>query len=464
VCVIPSVTGELEGPSDVDMIILARLIYVLLSQLLLCGFFIYNYIVFFQTDKIVAGSVGIASAILAISFTLGKLLPTNSLLLLQDYVYFIYKHIRLWILFVTALWLVSIGWTYQMSNDVFGRLIYVKNLQESLARVAQDRISLPDPEVLATAFSEFPNRREVPFLLGRSSRLLYLAGRPDIFRTFQRTFFEKLEIDAVIQKLCRERKSHSRDDNITFLLSIIGEAYAPVAGLAPVEHQRDVQAIIDKFTAFHAALLDCRKGSFEAQFQFIKFEDTINDLSSSIGLSKPYDVDAELNAFELQLARPSQQAILEFWQSHGAQEYLDFQSYRLISALNEEYRHDPDSDLQRERVETIKRILSFYETLLLLRQGSLKSGEVEWSSPPYKLTLFYAFMLDANARTLVWEDVATLFTTSPSIKTAMSEFTNRRVFEEFRFPRGWYAGTPLDFSLNGSAVADKINSWLRTDW
>ena len=50
------------------------------------------------------------------------------------------------------------------------------------------------------------------------------------------------------------------------------------------------------------------------------------------------------------------------------------------------------------------------------------------------------------------------------VKDAMREFTSRKVFDEFRSPRGWFAGTPLDFKLNGSAATDKVNSWLKMDW
>jgi hypothetical protein len=452
------------GSPGPDMRISARLVFVLASQLLLLGFLAYNYVVFFQPDKIVAGAVGIASAIFAIALALAKLLPANSVALFQDYVYFIYRNIGVWVLIAAVSWLVSIGWSYQKRNDVFGRLIYVKNLQESLAQGALDRVSLPDPAVLATAFSKFPNRREVPFLLVRSSRLLYQAGRQDIFRSFQREFLEKLKLDEIVQKLCGEENKHPRHDGITFLLSIMGEAYAPKAGLPPVEHRKDVQEIIDKFTLFHNLVAECRRESLEAQFQLIKFEDEINDLSGSIELPKSYKIEKELDAFEVRLKAASRKAVLEFWQSHGAQEYLDFLSYRLIAKVNEENHQDPKLDAQPARAESIQLILESYGKLLLLRQSSLQSGDVEWSTPPYKLTLFYAFMIDAKVQTLVWKDVVELYTSSSSIEAAMAEFTNRKVFEEFRSPRGWYAGTPLDFRLNGSAVSDKINTWLKSDW
>lgn len=162
---------------------------------------------------------------------------------------------------------------------------------------------------------------------------------------------------------------------------------------------------------------------------------------------------------EKQLSGSNHQRILEFWQSHGAQEYLDFLAYRLITQINEEKSPNPDQ-VASQTTDVIR----LYERLLLLRQRALKAGEVQWSAPPQKLTLFYAFMLDANLRTLVWADMADLFEANPAIKNVLNEFTNRKIFEEFRSPRGWFAGTPLDFNLNGSAAVEKVNAWLKTDW
>jgi hypothetical protein len=77
------------------MILGARLGFVLLSQLLAIGFVLYNWVVFFETDKIVAGLFSIVSAVIAIALAGAKWLPGNTLALFQDYAYFILKHIRL---------------------------------------------------------------------------------------------------------------------------------------------------------------------------------------------------------------------------------------------------------------------------------------------------------------------------------------------------------------------------------
>jgi hypothetical protein len=100
----------------------------------------------------------------------------------------------------------------------------------------------------------------------------------------------------------------------------------------------------------------------------------------------------------------------------------------------------------------------------LLRQGALRSGDVAWQASPFKLNIFYAFMLEANLHVLVWDDVVPLFRSHPLVVKATQELTDRKVFDEFRQPKGWYAGTPLDFGLNGSGLNDKINAWLKTEW
>lgn len=438
-----------------------RLTFVLLSQVLLIGFLIYNYVVFFETDKIVLGFVGVLTAVFAIGATLVKLLPSNSVTLLQDYAYFLFKKINIFFWLTAVVWLLSVGWTYMRSNDLIGRLVYVKSLQDSMSNGTFDLVSFPNPDVLAKAFSQFPGRREVPFLLERSARLLYQAGRPDIFRAFQRSFLERVDVPKVVDMLCEEKTSHIRHDSLSFLLSITAEAYPQPPDDQEANKLKATKQLLEKYIDLHDRVAKCHESSLEAQFQLIKFEDEINDLEADAGNSNPnrYDIKLALANLEKQLSGSNHQRILEFWQSHGAQEYLDFLAYRLITQINEEKSPNPDQ-VASQTTDVIR----LYERLLLLRQRALKAGEVQWSAPPQKLTLFYAFMLDANLRTLVWADMADLFEANPAIKNVLNEFTNRKIFEEFRSPRGWFAGTPLDFNLNGSAAVEKVNAWLKTDW
>ena len=127
-----------------------RLTFVLLSQVLLIGFLIYNYVVFFETDKIVLGFVGVLTAVFAIGATLVKLLPSNSVTLLQDYAYFLFKKINIFFWLTAVVWLLSVGWTYMRSNDLIGRLVYVKSLQDSMSNGTFDLVSFPNPDVLAS--------------------------------------------------------------------------------------------------------------------------------------------------------------------------------------------------------------------------------------------------------------------------------------------------------------------------
>jgi len=53
-------------PLNVTVAVVSDLYYVLLSQVILIGFLLYNYVLFFETDKIVGGTIGIVSALLAI--------------------------------------------------------------------------------------------------------------------------------------------------------------------------------------------------------------------------------------------------------------------------------------------------------------------------------------------------------------------------------------------------------------
>jgi hypothetical protein len=431
------------------------LYYVLLSQVLFIGFLLYNYVLFFETDKIVGGTIGIVSALLAIVGVIAKLVPAGSSKLFVSYIFFLCRNLLRWIFVTSFLWLAVVAWSYRMSNDVFGRILYVKYIHDALDRGSFDLVSLPDANVLASAFSMFPNRREIPFLLTRSSRLLFLANRTDIFRSFQKSFLSHLDTDRILTDLCNGEQA-PRHDGLTFLLSVAGEAYSSKAGLQGDEHQKDIASVLEKMAKYVRPVEQCRKGSLEAQFQLIKFKKFMDEISEQ----NRYDVKVALASFDRALASAEQGAVLKFWQSHAAQEYLDFQSYNLISNLNQS--GDPASKDNAEN--TIKSAMLNFEKLLLLRQGALRSGDVAWEASPFKLNIFYAFMLEANLHVLVWDDVVPLFRSHPLVVKATQELTDRKVFDEFRQPKGWYAGTPLDFGLNGSGLNDKINAWLKTEW
>ena len=434
--------------------------FVLFSQVAFLGFAFYNYVVFFETDKIVLGFVAILSAVVALGGALAKFLPANSSLLLQNYMYLLLKHLRLLVLITCFVWLICVGWTYRMSNDLVGRLVYVKHLQESLSRGTLDLISMPDPELLASAFSRFPDRREVPFLLGRSSRLLFQAGRADLFRAVQRAFLEKLDLGEIVHRLCETKKTHPKHDSLSFLIAITGEAYSPNEKLQGEEKTKDSGEVLNSYVGIHDLVARCPELTLETKFELIKLKDVINDLRAELGLQAAYDVDAELEKFELEISGTHLDKILDFWQSHGAQEYLDFSAYRLIDRTNSAVQAGSGT----QTADSVDKIIKLYETLLLVRQSGLRSGEIQWSAPPQRLTLFYAFMLDARLSTLVWPDVASLFQSNSQIKNSVAELTNRKAFEQFRTPNGWFAGTPLDYTLNGSATLEKINSWLKIDW
>jgi len=446
------------------MTVPVSLLFILVSQVLFLGAGAYMYVVYFQTDKLVGGTLGIVTAVSAILVGVHRLLPSNLRDLVGSYIQSVFDNIGLWLLATIGIWIALIGWSYEMRSDMFGRLIYVRRIQEAIDRGALDRISLPNTAALASAFSTFPDRREVPVLLSRSSRLLYQAGRTDIFRSFQRSFFDQLDINSIVAKVCRQHARPARHDGLTFLTTIAAEAYWPKLSTSDPDYRSEVQTIVGKLGTLIALVQSCRKDVLDAQMQLIKLYDAINDMLESAGLPAAYDIEAELRKLEQALAGQNQQAILDFWQSHGAQDYLDLRAYLLIRHVKTQYDRDNKFEQSDEATAAIKQALKHFETLLLLRQGSVRLGDVIWSTPPFKLTLFYAFMLEANLDTLVWDDQIALFRHVPMVRQSMTEFANRKVFDEFRSARGWYAGTPLDFSLNGNALTDKINAWLKNDW
>jgi hypothetical protein len=440
----------------------AGLVFVLLSQLLAIALAAYSWIVFFQTDKIVTGAVGILSAVGAILVAGSKLLPASFLDKFQSYAYFVLKNLQ-WFLVGTALfWVITSAWVYAMRNDLAGRLLYVNEIQQSLSHGALDRVSLPDAKTLAIAFQRFPDRREVPVLLQRSARLLYQTGRADIFRSFQADFLSHIDIPSVIDRLCHDQKRHPRHDSMSFLLTLAGEAYTADTNLTGDAKKQNAENVIAQLKTIHDGVSACKILSLETQFQLIKFEDDLNELIDMSTGRGHFDIKNKLQEFEKRLYGPDHQPIIDFWQSHGAQEYLDFKAFALINQVNSAGPKVDASSLSADVAEIVK----MFETMLLIRQSRLKPGEIQWSTPPQKLNLFYAFMLDANIKSLIWPDMMDLLDThAPDpLKSALKELTNRRVFEGFRSPQGWYAGTSLDFGLNGSSVAAKMNEWLKTDW
>lgn len=421
------------------------IVFVIASVLMAITFVFYNIIVFFQPNKVVEGTVGLLTAMGGIAFAVFRVLPANIPEGFGRAVVLIHEHHRIAFAAVLILWLAAVAWSIVMRDDVFGRYLYVHSLQKSMGQGEYDRASLPDSELLAKAFMAFPNRREVPFLLARSSRLLFQANRRDLFRNFQKNFLKHLNLVAVLKSLCEKKEATSHADGLLFLTMTAGEAYPFEAAQ---NGQAALKAAADKLEIFVEPLSKCRS-SFEADVQRIRLQDTINELAGQ----KRYDIVAEISKLDQALeTAPDEKKVLRFWQSHGAQEYLDFKSYRILS------------DPKNRASGRIEEAISYYETLLLLRQGSIRPGEIIWNVTPFKLNLFPAFMLASQLKSLAYKHHIELFEGAPEIASVIKHMTERKAFEEFRSPRGWYAGTPLDVAINGSAVTEKINTWLKEDW
>jgi hypothetical protein len=439
------------------------LVFALLSQSLFAIYLVYIFIVFFQPNQIVTGTLGLVSAVAAILLGARKLLPENVTGLLTNYVQAIYSRLPLVLIVIFIVWVAVISGSIVMRKDIIGRFVYVANLQKSMKQGVVDGASLPDSAALADAFATFPNRREVPFLLSRSSRLLLQANRRDLFRAFQKRFFDSLNVDGLLQELCEPGKRPLRADGLLFLVAVAGEAFVPTLGPGEVGYGDQAIAAIGGLERFVQPLKECRVASLQATVKKIRLQDRINELSGSVGRAEPYNIDLETAALDQRIKQTKDElAVLSFWQSHEAQEYLDFKAYRMQCKLHLCDDKPPLPGLVSQ--DQLTELMSLYETLLILRQGSLHAGDVIWNETPFKLNLFAAFMIEANLQSLAWPDQVALFTGSSDLKTAMAELTSRKAFEQFRTVSGWYAGTPLDFNLNGSAAADKIDHWLKSDW
>src|SRR5690348_4557140 len=96
-----------------------NLVFVLVSQIIFIAFVAYNYIVFFQQDKIVTGLIGLLSAVFAILVAIIKFLPPNASSMFGDYIYFVYlRRTEIGGLIVFS-WIVTFGWSYIMWGDLF---------------------------------------------------------------------------------------------------------------------------------------------------------------------------------------------------------------------------------------------------------------------------------------------------------------------------------------------------------
>jgi hypothetical protein len=413
---------------------------IIIGQILLFFFLLFNLIVFYFPQRIVDGTyVLFALSATSAIFTRSGLAGRLSLGTAGSYIFHIYENLLSYTLIMTVCGLLALAWGAAMFTTIYDRFIYVKALQNSLEKAPFDLVSLPDPAMLADAFQRFPRRREVPFLLVRSSRLFISANREDLFRDFQRRFIGDIKLDQFLQKECTAPPT-GKSDAIIFLAMTNVEAYANRANSrqSTIQHIRTSIGWLDT----------CRPARLDSQVYSLKLKDDLNEL---LPPSEAFDIDAEIAKFDRLTGKASPPELLAFYESHSCQEYYDFLASRKLSSLAAETR-------QATGTSSFEEILDYYKRVLMLRQAVLRSGEVQWISVPQKLILFHFFMSFSGSDTKMTQKIVEPILKIPEIFNVLKKLVESKAFEEFRVIRGWYAGTPLDQSLNGAALVSLFYS------
>ena len=151
--------------------------------------------------------------------------------------------------------------------------------------------------------------------------------------------------------------------------------------------------------------------------------------------------------------------IASFETHHLFQEFLDMSASAQFKKCLQKCEQ---MNKEKWQIEA-KKIVSYYRRLITIRTALTEKSEVHWGAPPNKLLLFFVIMDYTGFARSYNESIVRKMLDGP-IGSTLKSFLGSESMSTMRSSDFWDMGTPLDPSLRGSGLKEKINQWLRADW
>ena len=336
-------------------------------------------------------------------------------------------------------------WGSVMIREFVKRLEYQNIVHDAVDIFQRDTPAIPDPKQLARAFELFPERAEVPFLLGYAARLLDFDDGSVNFARYSSNFIKHIDDAAIVARYAkRDNKGRGKQARIDPLIFVLLAKVDMLRALDAADAAKELNNVM-------ALLTMHRKESKVAQIHVKRFE-----IDRMLEEKKLTELKAALKGLADLLDEKKWDAPdLRVTSDHAYQEGLDYlASITIITGSLARERCDPDA------------IVRHYQKILILRERLVGKDELVWFRTPEKMALFqlYKYQLGrkyGNAETLH----GLLILGCEGLEAVFkSQIFDAQAFEQYRKLETWYFGTPVSPSFRGAGLKTKIAQMLREGW
>jgi hypothetical protein len=343
-----------------------------------------------------------------------------------------------------AILVVLVVVSFFMIRDLWKRWTYVEILKTVTLDESGESFPFAAPEELGRAYTLFPHRREVPFVLARMSRLLAFDDETDSYNTYVARFLKAVPVDEILDRY-RDPRTFGRYEG-----AIDPAVYlARLTVSARADDVPSLRKAVDYLRAY-------RPADGEAQFSRLVYEHELAGRQGDRdGLRRLHGEMTRLFA-ELRAQTASPRAHIERVASHVFQEVLDHYAQVQIETAGAG---------AAEQSAAATRAVQVYARILALRKNIANAAEVPWLEGPGKLTLYQYFKHRVGRESNITRAVVELLTQLPDLPDAMDKrLFEAEAFKEFRALDTWDKGTPLHPNWSGKGMHDKVVQWLKSGW
>ena len=350
-----------------------------------------------------------------------------------------------------------------VSASLWKRYQYLNLVYPTVTALQPENAKLPNPIDLASAFALYPERKEVPVLLVRSSRIFAHGDNWLKFIEFQTLFADQIWKLMDKDVLCNANGQYH--DPVRFVALVTMEAGVVLQDGKQVYDDKTIKAADRSLDL----LEHCNGGRIERLILKMRIQDYVNTLNmeqnESTNTSQFYSIDNILKKIEEGIDALPPEINLNLYRTHAYQEYLDFAAYRTIKKI----ALAPNSNALlceelNDAPEDIKVIIRQYRKLLSLRSETGQHGEISWYTSPGKLNLYRLFMAVGGFSNSINEEFVETVKLIPCLDSRVNKLLHSPEFEPFQKPDAWFRATPLDKTLKGAKLKTAFYQWMTTGW
>ena len=353
---------------------------------------------------------------------------------------------------------VSIFALQTMLVEFFDRYRYVNEVRRAVGALVSDEGELPDVEGLVTAYLTFPGRREVPAVLIRTGRIFSVGGKWEDFVRYQRTFADKLyEGFKSLPDWCLV--AGIDHDPVSYVATTYLESSVALEKGQPIsteEFKSRTKLALEMLSA-------CPKSDTELPIR-MELPRMIYAARVKFVLARLLDTQEfsdfnpieEIQSIEHRISTLDQESLVWLFQTDAYQEFLDFKIKIAIT------QHD--SPKQEHTKSTIENVVGDIRRLLALRMTISIDKEIRWLRPPQKMDTFRMFMAKGGFMPVDSNNLLNFLAPAGHMADELDALFSAPAFQPFLTPQAWYTSTPLDLSLQGAALREAFENWLRRGW